>query len=724
VKPGGSLVAGTFVVRRRGQAQVVPDGLPAGRRFLIDEAGAGGAIHGDRVFVRPQRARGAGDVPYATVEKVVERARDGWAGIVRLRADGACLEPADGRYPVMTLVEGEAGGRGDAVAGRAPAGGAGDVPVGGAADAPGAAPVPPLRQLDGLAAMAKVISYARGRHPVVGRVVEVLGLPGDPGVDIALVARKHGLPLAFPRAVLAEAATVPREVAASALAGRVDLRDCTVFSIDGEDAKDLDDAVSLEDLGNGAARLGVHIADVSHYVLEGAVLDREAAHRTTSVYLVDRVLPMLPPDLSNGICSLNAGVDRLTVSAFIEFDAQGDRRRYSLARSVIRSAARLTYKQVAFGLDAWKPSATTADPAGSAGSAGSPSLPPPLPAALLPHLQAMRELALKLRARRMERGALDFEFPEDRVVLDERGRPQAVLRYERTIADQIIEEFMLAANEAVAEHLRQAALPAIYRVHEEPAPESLRNLGDFLRGLGFSVKIPPDKVHPRVFQQVLERAGDTREARIVQMALLRSLARARYDDRPRGHFALSVRDYLHFTSPIRRYPDLCVHRVLTEALAAGVAGSAETVAAAAGAGAVTAADRRQPLPPSKLARWRDSFSELANRCSIGERVAAEAERESVDVKKTEFVAPLVGQEFGGVVTGVESFGFWVEMEMNVEGLVHVSSLSDDYYIFDPRHLTLVGRRTKRAIAAGRRVRVRIARVNVNERLIDLELAGR
>ncbi len=673
------LMPGRLIVRRAGQFQFLPDD-PDLRPYLVDEHGTGGAVHEDRVLARARRRHGAGGVPYATIEKVVERTNRQWVGVVR-RGDGFFLEPNDKRFPLMLLDGSQPGAAGRTV------------------------PSLALEPLSGQTVVAAVSAYPqKPLGPVHGQVVEVLGRQGTPGLDIAVVARSHGLPLSFPPAVLAAAASAPQEVMAEQLAGRLDLRggasEVTVFTIDGEDAKDLDDAVSVEDLGDGRTRLGVHIADVSHYVTEGTVLDKEAAHRTTSVYLVDRVLPMLPPALSNGICSLNPSVDRLTVSVFMEFDAQGRRERYTFARSVIQSAARLTYKQVAASLGAWTPPRPEDTP---------PPLPDIGPAAigtpggagksgLQTDLERARDLATKLRSRRLERGAIDFDFPEDKVLLDAAGRPTAIRRYERTIADQIIEEFMLAANETVAEYLQWAEVPAVYRVHEQPTPAKMKELQASLRELGFAkVRIPPERVHPSVIQNILEQVRGTRDGRLVQNMLLRSLQKARYAARPLGHFALAARHYCHFTSPIRRYPDLLVHRVLTEVLTVG-----------------------RPHP-KKLTRWQETFPDLADHCSAGERTADEAELESVDVKKVEFIEPFLGEEFGGVVTGVEPFGLFVEMENLVEGLVHVSALHDDYYLYDaPRH-RLVGELTKRTFRVGQTVRVRLVRVNVEDRLIDLEL---
>ena len=620
------LLPGRLNVRRAGQLQFIPDD-PALRPFQVEEGDSGGAVHGDRVLARPRRRHGGvSGAAYVTIEKVVERTHQQWVGAVRCGEGnleergfaGFFLEPHDKRFPLMVL-EGDAA----AVADREKAAKAAAkkrVAPKETVDTNGPAVGAALETLVGQTVVAKVTVYPqKPRQSFRGRVVEVLGKRGAPGLDIAVVARAHGLPLAFSPAVLAEAAAVPQEVAPEQLEGRLDLRDpatagLTVFTIDGEDAKDLDDAISVQDMGDGRVRLGVHIADVSHYVTESTHLDREAAHRTTSVYLVDRVLPMLPPALSNGICSLHPDVDRLTVSAFMEFDAQGRRERYTFARSVIRSSARLTYKQVSAALGAWAPAPDHPE-----------DVPPPLPTTapgLLENLERAKALAMELRRRRTERGAIDFDFPEDKVILDDTGRPVAIRRYERTVADQIIEEFMLAANETVAEYLQFAEMPVIYRVHEQPVPAKMKELQASLRELGLTkVRIAPEDVHPSVIQAILERAAGTREGRLIQTLLLRSLQKARYAAKPLGHFALATRHYCHFTSPIRRYPDLLVHRVLTEVLAAG-----------------------RPHP-KKLTRWQETFPDLAERCSAGERKGEQAEFESVDLKKAEFVEPFLEFKF-------------------------------------------------------------------------------
>lgn len=542
----------------------------------------------------------------------------------------------------------------------------------------------PLEETKGARHKDKVVveitRWPDGRRNPEGRVVEVLGPAGTPGIDILSIVKKYDLNPEFPPAVKREAKKIKEQVEPEDLVGRRDLRDWRVVTIDGEDAKDLDDAVSIRRLENGNYLLGVHIADVSYYVKEGSALDKEAYRRGTSVYLVDRVIPMLPPRLSNGICSLNAGADRLTMSVVMEVSPRGEVVNYDLFPSVIRVRERMTYGAVRRILVDRDPDLLERY------------------RELVDDFRLMEELCLILVEKRRRRGALDFDFPEAKVVLDDEGRPVEILKRERGIAERIIEEFMVLANEVVAQHLHFLEVPFIYRVHEEPAPDKLEELNAFLGHFGFYVRRDGEgRVHPKVLQRILEEVRGRPEERVIHTVVLRSLMRARYAPEALGHFGLASKYYCHFTSPIRRYPDLVVHRILKEVLAKG------------------------RLHPRRMEKLKEFVAKAADHASEQERVAEEAERESLTLKMVEFMKDRLGDVYPGIISGVAPYGFFVELENTVEGLVHVSTLTDDYYQFQEEQLALVGQHRGRSFKIGQPVRVQVVRVSVEARQVDLEL---
>ncbi|MBX6377683.1 MAG: ribonuclease R, partial [Clostridia bacterium] len=529
---------------------------------------------------------------------------------------------------------------------------------------------------DGEKVVVAITVWPDSRRGPEGRVLQRLGLAGEPGVDILSVLYKYGLPTEFPEDVLAEAEGIPGTVTETEVRGRWDFRSLPVVTIDSETARDLDDAVSLEPPPEGVRwRLGVHIADVSHYVREGSALDREARDRGTSVYLVDRVIPMLPPRLSNGICSLNPGADRLTVSVVMDFDALGRRLRYRVGPSVIRSRARLTYTAVGRLLEGASPA-----------EAG-------VPEEVAPMLRDLGELAVALHRRRQARGSIDFDLPEPEVFLDSQGRPFDIRRSEHGAAHRLIEECMLAANEAVAELCFVRELPCLYRVHEKPAQEKVEALEALLFALGIPFRRAKE-LRPKDFQRVLTQVEGRAEARLIHAVMLRSMQQARYRAENLGHFGLAARFYCHFTSPIRRYPDLVVHRSVRSYLESG---------------RPTVADAGR-------------LADVADHCSRRERLAADAEWDTVRLKMLEYMEDKVGQVFPGIIAGVASYGFYVQLENLVEGLVHVSTLTDDYYVFDEKRYALIGERTGRLFRLGDTVSVIIARVRRSEGLIDFTLA--
>lgn len=530
---------------------------------------------------------------------------------------------------------------------------------------------------NGVIVEAEITKWPDRHSGASGKVIEIIGDPKDADVEAEVILRKFGLPIKFPPEVMAEAKGVSPVVAAQDISGRVDLRDIKTVTIDGETAKDFDDAVSVEKT-QGGYKLRVSIADVSHYVSEGSFLDAEAFVRGTSVYFPDRCTPMLPEALSNGICSLNPREDRLTLTAEMDFDGSGNLTRKKFYESVIKSRERLTYTIVKNLLRGEEISlAENYSP-------------------IIADLLLMEELALKLFEKRFEAGSIDFDLPEPQIIIDIEGRVEDIVRSERNVAHRIIEEFMLAANRAVASEFSAAKLPFLYRVHADPDPEDIEGFIEFAGGLGVNLKRGGG---PKAFQQVLKAVEGTPLERLVNHVLLRSMKQAEYSAVNVGHFGLAFGDYTHFTSPIRRYPDLVVHRLLKARIRGGYG-----------------SDERE--------RMEVRLPEIAGHCSKRERKAMEAERESVDLKKVQFMKDKVGEVYPGFVSGVTSFGLFVELkEYFVEGLIHVSSLTDDYYIYDEKRHTLTGERTKRRFRPGDEVTVVVNAVDIERRRIDLLLEG-
>ncbi len=529
--------------------------------------------------------------------------------------------------------------------------------------------------------VVRIIHFPDGKqHLATGEVEEVLGRMGDPGVDVLAVMRQYDLPHEFPDEVKEQVAKMQLEVGPEDVKGRLDLRELPTITIDGPDAKDLDDAISVERLASGNYRLGVHIADVGHYVRPGTPLDREAFARGTSIYLLDRVLPMLPADLSNGVCSLTPGVDRLTLSVMMEIDDAGNLVQHELAESVIHSHERMTYdvvNQLLEGEDA-ELSERYRDQ--------------------LDQLNLMRELHDILVRKRDGRGAIDFEVQEAKIILDDEGRVTDIVARQDTLADSIIEEFMVRANETVAESYYWLELPFIYRVHEEPKPAKVAELNTFLGAFGLRIKAKSDDIHPKSFQAVLEKVDGRREQRLIHRVLLRSMMRARYSPECLGHFGLALKYYCHFTAPIRRYPDLAIHRIIKENL------------------------RKKHVSEGRRAELAAFVDRAATNASAREQVATEAERTVVDIKKAEFMLGKEGEIYDAIISGVTNFGFFAELDNTVEGLVHVSSLDDDYYEYDEDTYSLIGKQTKRRFRLGDLVRIQVAHVDLEDRRIDFELA--
>ncbi|MBA2871403.1 ribonuclease R [Anoxybacillus calidus] len=535
--------------------------------------------------------------------------------------------------------------------------------------------------VEGHKVVVRLTTYPEGRMSAEGEVIKILGHKNDPGVDILSIIHKHGLPLQFPEDVIEHANSISEEITEEDLKGRRDLRDQMIVTIDGADAKDLDDAVTVTKLENGNYKLGVHIADVSHYVKEGSPIDREAYERGTSVYLVDRVIPMIPHRLSNGICSLNPKVDRLTLSCEMEVNEHGEVVSHEIFQSVIRTTERMTYSDVnKILVDKDEELRKKYEP-------------------LVPMFERMAELAEILRNKRMKRGAIDFDFKEAKVLVNEDGKPYDVVLRERSVAERLIEEFMLLANETVAEHFHWLNVPFIYRVHEDPKPEKLQRFLEFITNFGYVVKGTGNQIHPRALQEILEAVRGEPEEMVVSTVMLRSMKQARYDAESLGHYGLSTDFYTHFTSPIRRYPDLIVHRLIRTYLING------------------------QLDNETQEKWAEKLPDIAEHASNMERRAVEAERETDDLKKTEFMEDKIGMEFDGIISSVTNFGLFVELPNTIEGLVHVSYLTDDYYRYDERHYAMIGERTGKVYRIGDEITVRVINVNKEERIVDFEVVG-
>ncbi len=515
-----------------------------------------------------------------------------------------------------------------------------------------------------------------GKNPE-GKVTEILGHVSDPGTDVLSIVKGMEIPTEFPEKVMNQAERVPDRICGADMQGRMDLRQVQMVTIDGEDAKDLDDAVSLRMEGENYV-LGVHIADVSNYVQEGSALDREALKRGTSVYLVDHVIPMLPRRLSNGICSLCAGEDRLTLSCIMTIDQKGNVIDHVIAETVIRVDRRMTYTSVQKILDGDEEETARYEE-------------------LAPMFLRMNELARLLRGKRRKRGSIDFDFPETKVKLDEDGCPTDIMPYERNEATRIIEDFMLIANETVAEDCYWQSLPFLYRTHDRPDSDRMRKLSAFLHNFGYTIHMKNHEVHPMELQKLLVKLEGTPEEALVDRLTLRSMKQARYGTECTGHFGLAANCYCHFTSPIRRYPDLQIHRIIKDVL-------------------------RGRMKEERLLHYEQILDEVARQSSERERKADEAERETVRMKKAEYMSRFLYEEFDGVISGMTAWGIYVELPNTVEGLVRTASLQDDYYEYNESMYEMVGVHTGRRWKLGQAVRVRVTGADKLARTVDFEMA--
>ena len=531
---------------------------------------------------------------------------------------------------------------------------------------------------DGDKVVAEIIYYGDASHKPEGRITENLGSINAPGTDILAIVKSYKIPSEFPIKVINQAMRVPDHVQEADRDGRLDLTVLRTVTIDGEDAKDLDDAVSLTK-ENGIYHLGVHIADVSNYVQGGSALDKEALKRGTSVYLADRVVPMLPERLSNGICSLNQGEDRLTLSCLMDIDESGCIIHHQIAETIIRVDRRMSYNQVRMILEDGDTKTSREYQE------------------FLPMFFLMKELSALLRSKRHNRGSIDFDFPESKIILNGAGRAIDVQPYEHNVATDIIEDFMLMANETVAKEYCKGEYPFVYRTHENPDPERVESLLTLLRHQGIQVQKAGEEISPKEIQEILEKIQGIPNEAMLSRLILRTMKQAKYTTECSGHFGLAAKYYCHFTSPIRRYPDLQIHRIIRDNI------------------------RGRLQREGKTEHYREILESVAEQSSICERRAQEAERESERLKKAEYMSYHLGEEFDGIISGVTAYGLYVELHNTVEGLVHISTLSDDYYTFDEENYELSGELTKKIYHLGQKVRVRVTDADALSRTVDFTI---
>lgn len=638
--PSDDIKVGTFSGTQRGFGFVSIEGEDDD--IFIPPEATRGALHGDRVAVMIKNEQ-TGRRKEGAVVSIIERGRNEIVGTFEKSKNFGFVVPDDQKLGSDIFIPKE--------------------------HTKGA--------VSGHKVVVKITKYGDAGQSPEGRIVEILGHINDPGVDIMSVVRAYDLPVEYPAEVMRFLDKIPEEIDPEEIKNRLDIRDLLTVTIDGEDAKDLDDAITLTKEGN-IYRLGVHIADVTHYVREGTALDKEALKRGTSVYLVDRVIPMLPHKLSNGICSLNPGVDRLSLSCFMDINEKGELVSHRIAETVMRSDCRMTYTKVAKVIEENDEEACAEY------------------APFVPMLMLMQELAELLRARRHKRGAINFDFPETKIIVDSKGKPVEIKPYERNKATKIIEEFMLIANETIAENFFWQEIPFIYRTHETPDEEKIRKLAIFINNFGYSMKVGNENIHPKEIQKLLIRIEDTPEEALISRITLRSMKQAKYTVANIGHFGLSAKYYCHFTSPIRRYPDLQIHRIIKESL-------------------------NGKLNEKRLQHYEKILHEVASHSSITERRADEAEREVEKLKKIEYMMEHIGEVYEGVISGVTSWGLYVELPNTVEGMVQVSAMDDDYYIYDEEHYQMIGEHTKKVYKLGQKVKIQVIGADKLQRTIDFAL---
>lgn len=637
------LVVGKIQGHQKGFGFLIPD--EERPDVFIPSSNLNGAMHNDRVMVKILREENNGKKCEGEVIRILERGNKTVIGVFENSKNFGFVVPDEKRIYQDIFIS-----KGDTMGAKT-----------------------------GQIVIAEITKWPETRRNPEGKIVDILGKKGDKGIDILTIIKKYKLPEEFPPKVQSYAENISEEIPKEEYERRKDLRNLRIVTIDGEDAKDLDDAVSVEKLPNGNYYLGVHIADVTNYVKEKNPLDKEALKRGTSVYLIDRVIPMLPKKLSNGLCSLNPKVDRLTLSCFMEIDKSGKVVDHEIVESIIKTSERMTYTDVTKILrDNDEELMKKYD-------------------YLLNEFKLMEELCHVLYKKRITRGAIDFDFEECKIILDELGKPIDIKPYERAIANRIIEEFMLVCNETIAEHMFWVNVPFVYRIHEDPDLEKLTHFNEFVYNLGYSVRFGQE-VHPKALQDIIQKAKGKKEETVVNTLLLRSLKQARYSPECVGHFGLAARYYCHFTSPIRRYPDLIIHRIIKEFI-------------------------NGKITDSRIKKLTVEVEYASTQSSDMERLADDAEREVDDLKKAEYMSERIGEVYEGIISSVTSFGLFIELPNTIEGLVHISTLLDDYYVYDERHLSLVGERTKKIYRLGDEVKIKVDKVDLDSHEIYFELLG-
>ncbi|MGM0410936.1 MAG: ribonuclease R [Bacillota bacterium] len=639
-----NLIAGRIDRSPKGFAFLIPD-EPGREDIFISSENLNSAMHNDKVFLR-LLPDSRGEKDEGEVVKVIERANETIVGNLDKSKHFGFVVPDNKRIFSDIFIPKEK--------------------------------LKGARQ--GQKVVAKIEQWPEKKRNPEGKIIEILGNKDEAGVDIEAIIRQLQLPQGFSKDVLEEIENIPSEVEKPELSDRKDLRDLDMVTIDGADAKDLDDAVSIKKLDENKLRLGVHIADVTHYVKEGTALDNEARERGTSIYLVDRVIPMLPQKLSNGICSLNPQVDRLAMTVFMDYQLEPfELKNYEITKSIIKTNYRLTYDEVREML--LKNNKEVQEKYSD----------------FFPKLKLMQKLMNKLRTKRFKEGSIDFDFEEVKVILNDQGKPIELKKRKHEVPEKIIEEFMISANKIVAEDMYWRDIPFIYRIHDEPDTDRMQEFNEFIHNFGYHLKGVKNGIHPRALQELLEKVEGKAEQNIIETVLLRSMKKAVYSNLNIGHFGLGLEYYSHFTSPIRRYPDLMIHRIIKEVLDKGYLNNG----------------RKEDL--------KKQVKDVADHSSLQERRAMEAERDSVDLKKIEFMKDKIGEVYDGIISGVSAFGFFVRLDNTVEGLVHVEDLKDDYYIFEREQHALIGERTKKRFRIGDEVEVKVTGVNLDQRQLDFVL---
>lgn len=643
IKADGNYVRGKFIGHARGFGFVEREDKE--EDLFIPEEHKNGAMHGDEVLVA-LLPKGDGKRQEGTIIKIAVRAVNRIVGTFEKSKNFGFVRPDNHKFDQDIFI--------------------------------------PLERSKGAVTGHKVVveltEYGKKDKKPEGKVTEIIGHINDPGTDIMSIIKGYDLPMEFPEKVLNQADNVSKPVSTQDMAGRMDIRDWQTVTIDGEDAKDLDDAITVTKEGNRYT-LGVHIADVTNYVQERSALDVEALERGTSVYLVDRVIPMLPHTLSNGICSLNAGEDRLALSCIMTIDDKGAVLDHKIAETVIHVDRRMSYTSV-------KKILVDQDEAERQEYQE-----------LVPMFELMEELAAILREKRKKRGSIDFDFPETKMILDSEGKPIEIKPYERNVATKIIEDFMLIANETVAQDYFWQELPFVYRTHDRPDAEKIQKLSTFINNFGFTIKINQEDIHPKELQKLLSKIEDSPQEALISRLTLRSMKQAKYTTIGNGHFGLATPYYCHFTSPIRRYPDLQIHRIIKENL-------------------------RGRMNEKRIQHYEDILPQIASHTSSRERRADEAERETEKLKKVEYMSEHIGEIFEGVVSSITNWGMYVELPNTIEGMIHVTRLLDDYYHYDDSTYEMVGESSGKRFKLGQKLMIRVADTDSVMRTIDFDLADK